>query len=1164
MRLDAIDWPAALRAGREMAAAERLSPRAAADLESLSALFTPTFGAAVRQVVEARTADPFNPAHAARFILVLMRFGDWSGAGELAEKLTEAAPGLALPMYLRALAAMRQEEPKRAANLAQDALTAHPKFWPAKFLQAEALMKTQLKGVRKHLTDLPRGGGAVAAWTDLVAKMLLSGSDDVSKVAAPLVKDPKVFPAGSRAATLVNLVATMADETPDQLEQRLAQVPEGSRAEEVVLLLLHDSLQKATPKEAVERVRRLHDRLDNRPTVRRLYVALLTRFAVALAAEEKYSDAIRLVEACLRLEPYETAHFQNRATLFTLTREPDAYHAAWFELNRHQYRLALLGKLTADSATKLAKPHRLFAQQARFSPSQTAVKSDAGVFIETIRPNDVEKSKILAVNQEKLDDDPELLRQWVHHHRAELVFSHLALGPDARRFLLHPDNRKVARARVAGLAETTKSLAVLVPAEGQMLAEWMVKGWTAAAEQVTSTYATPADEADVKTLHTQYIETLADLCLLCLRWQPDGRRPELTNEVLNFLAGVAPFFDEKALGAVVKSHPGRLPYPLGLFTGYIDQLLGIESAHERTLTDHERLRVTNGLAADLLVRQAYRTYAAYRDAGNAVSRAMPFVERASELDPKNLNAQLTAARFFLMEGHYDDARAMLALAQQSPKAKDPDAAEEIEELRKVLEERRKAADKGKTREEASGPTTAPEDNAVAAFEQEIEKFPSNIRTYEELVAHLAANGRFAEAVEWSALAMDRCSARDAQIRARSLNLEVLGLQVLAERDQNAVRLYLAGAHRPAMEIVTGIDEHLRPHPLSYLLGRCLLALDRPEEARQVFESALSRCDRSSHLVVLRQLAADVDQAYLLVARRNIQDKLAASAFEEAAAVVGAMMNRLRRPEVGFTDLARVHTAAATARLGTDMPPLARPPGVGEGKWAERVTAVYGVRSDRERARRWLAVCREADPAAGTILDQLAQRLDALDEQTVIADTLAKSGELLRAGKIEDALAALDGAAAEPRILRQRALLLLKLERFDEADAAAAEVRGSTTPVAREFQSAYPGLAFRQRVAAATRLIRAGSDADAMKLLGAAKPASDEEKVELGYCRGFCRAMAGFRARRANKREDARRALADALREVEPWVTTAKKTKHARLLELYDTLENDPDLASFGE
>lgn len=141
-------------------------------------------------------------------------------------------------------------------------------------------------------------------------------------------------------------------------------------------------------------------------------------FAVALAAEEKYSDAIRLVEACLRLEPYETAHFQNRATLFTLTREPDAYHAAWFELNRHQYRLALLGKLTADSATKLAKPHRLFAQQARFSPSQTAVKSDAGVFIETIRPNDVEKSKILAVNQEKLDDDPELLRQWVHHHRA--------------------------------------------------------------------------------------------------------------------------------------------------------------------------------------------------------------------------------------------------------------------------------------------------------------------------------------------------------------------------------------------------------------------------------------------------------------------------------------------------------------------------------------------------------------------------------------------------------------------------------------------------------------------------------------------------------------------------------------------------------------------------
>jgi hypothetical protein len=1164
MRLDTIDWTAALRAGREMAAAERLSPRAAADLESLSALFAPTFDTAIGQLARARTAEPFNPAHAARLVLVLMRFGDWNGASTLAEKLAEAAGGLALPMYLRALAALRQEEPKRAANLAADALTAHPKFWPARFLRAEALMRTQLKGVRKHLSDLPRGGGSVAAWADLVAKMLLSGSDDVAKVAAPLVRDTRIFPEGSRASQVVALAATLAAETPEQLEQRLAQVPEGSRAEELILLLIHDGLQGATAQEAVARARRIYDRLSNRPAVRRLYVSVLTRLAVARASEERYTDAIRLVEACLRLEPHETAHFQNRAALFTLTRETDSYHAAWFELNRHQYRLALLGTLSPDAAARLAKPHRLFAQQARLSPAQGAIKSDAGVFVEALRPSDAEKTKTLAVNQEKLDDDPDLLRQWIHHHRAELVFSHLALGPDARRFLLHPDNRKVARARVAGLAETAKSLAVLVPAEGQMLGASIVKQWTAAAERVTVTYAAAPDDADVKELQTRHVETVADLCMICLRWQPDGRRPELTNEVLAFLAGVAPFFDEKALACVIKSHPGRLPYALGLLTGYVDHLLGIESAHQRALTDHERLCVTNGLAAGLLVRQAHRTYVAYRDAGNAVPRAMAFVERARELDPKNLAALLTAARFFLMESHYDDARTVLGLAQQSPHAKDPDAAEEIEELRKVLEERRKVADKGRARDEAPGPATAPEDNVAAGLEGEIEKFPSNIRSYEELVAHLAATGRFADAVEWSALAMDRCSARDAQLRARSLNLEVLGLQVLAERDQNAVRLYLAGAHRPALEVISGQSASARPYTLSYLLGRCLLAVNQPEQARQVFESALAGCERSSHRVVLRQLAADVDQAYLQVARRNIQDKLAAGAFEEAAGEVGAMMGRLRRPEAGFIDLVRVHTAAATARLGTDIAPLARPAGAGNGKWAERVAAAYAARSDRERARRLLDLCREVDPKADPVLDQLAQRLAALEEQAVIADTLARSGELLRAGKIPEALAALEGAPNEPRIVRQRALLLLKLERFDEADATAAAVRGSTTPVAREFQSAYPGLAFRQRVATACRLIRAGSDADAMKVLGGCRPASDEEKVELGYCRGFCFAMAGYRERRKGRREEARRALTEALRAVESCVVMARAVKHTRLLELYDTLESDPDLASFGE
>ena len=54
-------------------------------------------------------------------------------------------------------------------------------------------------------------------------------------------------------------------------------------------------------------------------------------------------------------------------------------------------------------------------------------------------------------------------------------------------------------------------------------------------------------------------------------------------------------------------------------------------------------------------------------------------------------------------------------------------------------------------------------------------------------------------------------------------------------------------------------------------GQLLTGLDRPEERRRAFEWALAHCDRQLHRAVLRRLASDIDQAYLLVARRAIQD-----------------------------------------------------------------------------------------------------------------------------------------------------------------------------------------------------------------------------------------------------------------------------------------------------
>lgn len=1169
MRFDAIDWAAALSAATRDADAGGLSRRSLADLTSLSALFTDSFPTAAARVAAARASDPFNPAHSARFALLLMRFGDWESAARLAESIAATAPDLALPRHLWALAALRQEEPRRAANLAQDVLTAHPKFAPAAFLRAEAQAKTQLKGVRKHLTDLPRGAAHAPAWADLAIKMLLSGSEDVAKLVPPLLKDARIFPPGSRSAQLVALVVEMTEETVEQIEQRLEKIPAGSRAEEVVLLVLHDCLQKGNLQEGAERLRALHDRLADRSAVRRLYVSLLTRLAVAEATADHHADALRLVEACLRLEPHETAHYQNRATLFSLMREVEPYNGSWFELNRHQYRLALLGKLSTSDAARLAKPHRLFAQQARMSPQGAGgIRSDAGILAEKIVQRDVGNAKVLTINQAKLDDDPELIRQWIHHLRAELVFAHLTLGPDPRRFLLHPDNRRMARARAESLALFATSLGVLVPDEGRMLADRIVHGWAGAADRVVSTYGAAPDDADVKVVQSRYLEAFADLVTVCCEWRPDGRNEELTNEVIAFINGLAPFFDERALAIAVKDCGGSLTLSLSDLTSYVDALLGLDPTRERRLTDHERLRVGKDLVVKLLIRQAFSTYNLFRDKGSGADKAIVLLDRARELDPDNPRVLVTAADFYSIGGYYSEAESLVARVQQSPQAKT--FAEQVDEVKRLLDDRRKVKDKGRQREDS--PATAYHDVAssdlAAALEQEIERFPSSVQSYEELAELHAAAGRFSEALEWSTLAMDRCSSRDAQIRARSLNLEILGLEALAKRDQNAVRLYLAGVHRPALDIING-ETGQRPYPLSYLLGCCLLAVNQPETAREAFEAALAGCERSSHRVILRRLAADVDQAYLSIARQSIQDKLAANAFEEALHEVGGMMARLRKPQAGFIDLARVHTAAATARLGSEVAPMPRPAGAeaeAEAEaWEGPLAAAYAEANDRGRARRLAELALQADPESAPRANPLLQRLDLLDAQAAIANALGQSGALLREGKTEAALAALDaGDGADPRIVRQRALILLKLERFDAAEAAVAAIHGSTASVAREFLSAYPGLAFRQRIAVACRMIRAGIDVEALAVLAAATPQSEEDRVEYGYCRGFCRAMAGFRLRRQGKKADARRALSDALREIEPHVTAARRLRHTRLLELYDQLDKDPDLATMGE
>jgi tetratricopeptide (TPR) repeat protein len=1163
-----VDWPALAAAADGPGPA---SSRARADALSLSALFTGDLSVGLDRVGRAGEIDPLNPIHAARRVLLLLRFGQSEQVLGLCRLLEEQLPGLAFPAYLRALASHRGREYKRAAIVAGEVSATHPSYVAARFLQAESQLRSQFKGLRRLLTGLPRGREHAPAWLDLAAKFLLSGGDEAKALARELAEDATLFPAGSRERSLAHELVELADAGLEQLEARLSAVPGGSRAEQLILLFCNDRLDKENPEAALGAARKLSLRFPDRGAVRRLYVARLTRLAIALSAQEKNAEALRIVERCLQAEPHETVHYQNRAALFTLLREPAAYHEAWYEFERHQLRLALLGRMTSADAMLLARPHRLFAQQARLpteGPTASGRRQGLGFLMESTRPNPTTGAieTTLAVNNERIADDPDLLRQWIHHRRAQLTVAHWGLGRDPNRFLLDPEDPPILRARLAAINSSARSLELLVPEEGRILTGRLVAAWNREAAEAVPAYAPLLEDPEARALKLLHLETFGDLALLCLTWKPECRCAGLVEEVLALLLDEGPFFEESALQEVLQGKQDEAGYPLRLLSGFMSDALGLDLARTPRLTDRQRSGVVGRLSAELLTRLAFLTYEEHRRTVLGASRALTYVERARGHDPENVRIDLTAARFLLIVGRDDEARDILARLHRSARAREPEIHSEIEELRQILAERGPKSPVGRTRVDAASeaesvPTARA---AVEELEAEIAEFPGSIQAYEELARKLAADGRLQDAVDWSERAMTQCLGRDGQLRARSLNLEVLGLRKVGERNQVAAQLYATGTHGPALEALAAISEsEARDYTVDFLHGQCLLAVGRPDDAWICFERALERCGRQLHRTVLRGLVMDVDQPYLSVARRSIAARLDAGDTEAGLREAWAMLSRLRRPEAALIDLARIHLDAAISRAEDQTVFLPTPSGNDLlAILGGQLTKVYTAGSELERARRLARLSLELHSPSRRKAELILRRADALEAQAALAEVLVRSGALLLQGDFEGALSALEYAGTaggnEPRIVRQRALLLLKLERFDEAETAAEGLRSSTSPVAREFLESFPGLAFRQRIAAASRLLRAGESGQALAVLEAARPGAPDQDIELAYCRGFALAMDAYRLRRSRQEDDARRAFGAAMEQVEPHVAAARAARHARLLDLYETLDKELD------
>jgi hypothetical protein len=1169
LRLSDVDWNAAIAAA-EAGDNGRAPAEYCAPVLSLSALYTPDFQTAASHIMRACRLEPLNLLHQLRKALLLARFGDLAQATAELDRLKQVLPETPLIDYLRGLLALRAGSPEKARSIAGTLETAHPNFIYAKFLKAEAqvILANKIGTLEKHLMPLPVGPQYESLWADLLTKVALLHPQG-GPAQAQKHLDKKV-PAGSAANTAVRRAIAWASASVEELEGYLANEAPGSRAEELILTCLVERLSlKDDNVGAYKTLAALRLRHPARPALKRIQSAFATRIAVEQAgkrgaAKREYEYALRLIERCIREQPHDQVYHQNRAALFTLLRESGPYHEAWAALNRHQYRLLLLGMMDPFTVTQAARSHRLFAQQAR-GGGQTgpAFQFQRSIFRQVLNREPGELKRF-TVNQDEIAADPDLLRQWLHHSRAELVFRHCLLGDNPHRIFLHPSDRDEATARADSLGAFAESLATLVPDEGAALAATLAARWHEDAKGIHTRYGAAHEEGDddVLKLQLQHLELLGDLALFCKQWQPDSRQLALAEDLLDFVRAERAFFDEAVLFGLERRKDVETPFPILVLSHHVRRVTGMEK--DKSLTQEQRYAAIDSLMADLLLRMSSSAYSMDSPSQKErVNRAMALIERARACNPTDPDIELGAARLLVIGEFYEEARSALDRFHRLASPDDYEALTDAEKLERILKEKRKEGSGSKRRvrefEEADGDEGR--EFRIAELERELDRAPASWRLYEDMVQELVKVGRFDDAVVWADRSVAHCLSRALQMNARALAIEARGLKALSEENATAARLYAVGAHDPALKAIESLTAATQPdYTLLFLLGKCQLAADHPAEARQSFGKAAGLCERQLHRTVLRHLTNDIDNAYLGVARSSVnaalQDGLVQDAIEEAAAV----FTRLQEPAAWLVDFARVFYNAALARLGTASPrPTAPRISVGAA-WQDRLNAALLSEEDAERALAIATLAAEAHPPSRQQAQALCERIRTLQRQSLVADSLNAAGRLLTDRRFEAVIEMLDHLdstiAREPRLMRLRVLALLGLCRFDEADAAVKEMSADAGSELRDFIADYPSLAFRQRLAAAHRFLHEAKIDDSSAVLDGAAPSTAKEAADLAYCRAFGLALGAYQLRQQRRGEEARARFLQAIDLIEPHLNDARIGGQLYIAELYDRLEKD--------
>ena len=171
---------------------------------------------------------------------------------------------------------------------------------------------------------------------------------------------------------------------------------------------------------------------------------------------------------------------------------------------------------------------------------------------------------------------------------AELVFGHWALGSDARRSC---STRKAFRRAGRGSQPShrrARSLEVLVPEEGRLLAARLVATWTLHAGRIDPAYAAlPATTPKPARLKLLHLETFADLALLCLTWKPGGHGPGSSRKSSRSCTTKARSLTMRVLQQMLKTPQVEASYSLKLLAGFINDALGLDPSRSQPLNDRQ-------------------------------------------------------------------------------------------------------------------------------------------------------------------------------------------------------------------------------------------------------------------------------------------------------------------------------------------------------------------------------------------------------------------------------------------------------------------------------------------------------------------------------------------------------------------------------------------------